>query len=174
MRCAKFWSYPEKIVRALSNARMRPRVPYLVANFVSVEDRLRFDELSVAGFYPVYRTVREYPRKIGGNLLGHVGEISEAQLKRDPSYSGGDYIGISGVESAYESQLKGEKGSRFLEVDSHGVKHRSHLDGLWDTLPRHGSRLISTIDADLQLFGGRRFVVRWVQWSLSSRRQARS
>ncbi len=108
----------ERLERGLRNARMYPRMPYLIANFVSVEDRLRFDELRIAGFHPLYRTVREYPRKIGGNLLGHIGEINEAQLKRNPNYSAGDYIGMGGVESAYEEALRGSKGSRFLEVNS--------------------------------------------------------
>lgn len=91
----------ERLERQLSNARMRSRAQYLVTNFVSVRDKLRFDELNIPGFIPVYRTVRQYPRSIGGNLLGHVGEISEAQLARYSEYSIGDYIGVGGVESAY-------------------------------------------------------------------------
>lgn len=83
----------EQMIRALNNARLRPRIPSLVANFVTVKDKLRFDELNMPAFHSVYRTVRQYPRKIGGNLLGHVGEISEEQLARWPSYRAGDYIG---------------------------------------------------------------------------------
>lgn len=143
----------DRLERGLKSARMRPRSPYLIANFVTVEDRLRFDELRIDGFHALYRTVRQYPRKIGGNLLGHIGEINEAQLKRSPSYSVGDYIGISGVESAYEQELRGNKGSRYIEVNNHGVAQGAYFGGAWDTLPKHGSRLTSTIDARLQLFG---------------------
>ncbi len=143
----------ERLESALSSARMRSRVPYMVTNFLSVKDKLRFDELYVEGFYTVYRTVREYPRSIGGNLLGHLGEVSEDQLRHNPSYTRGDYIGIGGVESACEEYLRGEKGVRILEVDNHGIVQQPHMDGFFDTLPKTGSRLVSTIDARLQLFG---------------------
>ncbi|MFI3247626.1 MAG: penicillin-binding transpeptidase domain-containing protein [Rikenellaceae bacterium] len=143
----------EQLIRGLQNARMRSRVPYMVANVVSIEDKLRFDELRVKGFHGVYRTVRQYPRKVGGNLLGHIGEISPAQLKNNPSYRAGDYIGVGGVESAYEDDLKGKKGVRISKVDNYGVVKGSYMDGLYDTLPIQGRALHSTIDAKLQLFG---------------------
>ncbi len=143
----------ERLISKLNSARMRPRVPYQVTNFVSIEDKLRFNELGISGFHAVYRTVREYPRKIGGNLLGHIGEVSAAQLKRDDSYRSGDYIGIGGVESAYESDLRGTKGMKITMVDNHGVTKGSYLDGSHDIAPQHGRQLTSTIDAKLQLFG---------------------
>ncbi len=143
----------EKLERSLRNARMQSRTPSLVANFVSVENKLLFDELEVAGFHAVYRTVRQYPRQIGGNLLGHVGEINALQLAANPYYKAGDYIGIGGIESAYESVLRGEKGMRMSMVDNHGVVQGSYMDGLYDDYGEHGSTLVSTIDARLQLFG---------------------
>ncbi len=59
-----------KLERELANARMRPRAPRLVMSYISKEDKLRFDECNFRGFYAVYRTVRQYPREVGGNLLG--------------------------------------------------------------------------------------------------------
>ncbi|MEG2240645.1 MAG: penicillin-binding protein 2, partial [Alistipes sp.] len=52
----------EKLDKELANARMRPRAARLVSNFISKEDKLRFDECNFEGFYTVYRTVRQYPR----------------------------------------------------------------------------------------------------------------
>ncbi len=144
---------PEKLERSLRNARMQSRTPYLVANFVSIENKFLFDELEIPGFHSVYRTVRQYPRKIGGNLLGHVGEINAAQLAANSYYKSGDYIGIGGIESAYETDLRGEKGLRMLMVDNHGVVQGSYMDGLFDDYGKHGATLVSTIDARLQLFG---------------------
>lgn len=144
---------PERLTQALKDARMRSRTPSPVAQYISVENKLLFDELRIAGFSAIYRTIRQYPRNIGGNLLGHVGKINEAQLKQDKSYSPGDYIGIGGVESAYEPMLRGEKGEQILEVDAHGVVQRQHMDGHFDTPPQRGKELTSTIDAKLQLFG---------------------
>ncbi len=153
LMCSVLKITPEKLDRALRNARMRPRAPYMVTNFVSTEDKLLFDECQFSGFHAVYRTARDYPRKIGGNLLGHVGEVNAAFLARNPSYAIGDYIGTNGMESAYEHELKGVKGVRVTKVDTHGASQGSYMDGLLDTLPTQGNYLISTINAELQLLG---------------------
>ena len=121
-------------------------------NFIPKEDKLRFDEGNFRGFYTVYRTVRQYPRKVGGNLLGYVGEVNADMIRRNPSYKPGDYVGMSGVESAYEALLRGRKGVRIQEVDTHGAIKGSYMNGMYDTLPESGKYLVSTIDARLQLF----------------------
>ena len=144
---------PEKLRRELANARMRPRAPGVVANYISKEDKLRFDECNFRGFYMVYRTVRRYPRKVGGNLLGYVGEVTADMLKRYPSYKPGDYVGMSGVESAYETELKGDKGVKIEEIDTHGAIKGSYMNGRYDSLPEPGRYIVSTIDARLQLLG---------------------
>lgn len=142
-----------KLQRELANARMSPRVPYTVARYLSKEDKLRFDECNFPGFYTVYRTIREYPRKIGGNLLGYVGEVNENIVKRNPAYRPGDYIGMSGVERSYESLLKGRKGVKVLQADKHNVIKDSYMNGRYDSLPEAGNYLVSTIDAKLQRLG---------------------
>ena len=141
-----------RLERELANARMRPRAPRLIMNYISKEDKLRFDECNFRGFYTVYRTIRRYPRKIGGNLLGDVGEINAAQLKRNPRYRAGDYIGQSGVEKAYEEVLRGKNGVKINEIDTHGVVKGSYMDGMFDSLPEPGSYIVTTIDARLQAF----------------------
>lgn len=142
----------EKLERELAAARRWPRAARLVMNFIPKEDKLRFDEGNYRGFYTVYRTVRQYPRKVGGNLLGYVGEVNADMIRRNPSYKPGDYVGMSGVESAYEPLLRGRKGVRIQEVDTHGAIKGSYMNGMYDTLPESGKYLVSTIDARLQLF----------------------
>ena len=144
-----------KLIRQLRDAAVAPRAPKMVANFVSINDKLRFDEHNFRGFYTVPRTVREYPMQVGGNLLGYVSEISERQLERtdDDYYERGDYIGTSGVESAYEPLLRGQKGVRITEVNAHGTPKGPYMDGQFDTLPQAGSYLVSTIDIRLQKLG---------------------
>lgn len=150
--CSVLGLTPEKIRRELANARTRPRAPYMIANFISKENKLLFDECNFRGFYTVYRTVRQYPRKVGGNLLGYVGEVNADMLKRYPEYKAGDYVGMSGVESAYEPLLKGRKGVKIQEVDTYGAVKGSYMNGLYDSLAEPGNYLVSTIDAKLQLF----------------------
>ncbi len=144
---------PAKLTRVLNDARMRPRAPRLVTNYVSSEEKLLFDECNFHGFYTVYRTIRQYPQSIGGNLLGYVSEVNAAIMERKPEYRAGEYIGMYGVESAYENYLRGTKGARITKVDSHGALQGEYMDGIYDTLPVQGQYLISTIDARLQRFG---------------------
>ncbi len=151
--CAITGVTKSRLKRELTNARMRPRAPRLVASYISTEDKLRLDECSFPGFYTVYRTMREYPRKIGGNLLGYVGEVNADMLKRYPDYRAGDYVGMSGVERSYESLLKGVKGVKIQEIDTHGAIKGAYMEGRFDSLPESGRYLKTTIDARLQLLG---------------------
>ncbi|MDE6374792.1 MAG: penicillin-binding protein 2, partial [Alistipes sp.] len=143
----------EKLRRELANARVRPRAPRLVTSYISKEAKLRFDECNFHGFYTVYRTVRRYPSKVGGNLLGFVSEVTAEYLKRHPYYQPGDYVGMTGVESAYETVLRGNKGVKIQEIDTHGEIKGSYLDGRYDSLPEPGRYIVSTIDTRLQLLG---------------------
>ncbi len=140
----------EELIRQLDKAKTRSRVPFMVINQLPKEVKLRFDECNFRGFYTVYRTIRSYPRKIGGNLLGYVGEINAEQLRRHPEYRAGDYIGISGIESAYEEVLRGEKGVKVNEIDTYGVVKGSYRNGMYDSLPVPGKSIVCTIDARLQ------------------------
>ena len=143
----------ERLVQKLKDARVSPRAPTLVTNFVTKEAKLRFDEHNFKGFHTVQRNARQYPRKIGGNLLGSLGEVSENDIKRgNGEYKRGDYIGKSGLERAYESYLRGADGVKILERDRHGAIKGSYMDGMFDTLPIPGKRITSTIDVRLQAF----------------------
>ena len=95
-----------KLERELASARQAPRAARRIVSYVPKETKLLLDEQKIPGFYMVYRTVRQYPRKVGGNLLGYVGEVSEQMLRRYENYEVGDYVGMTGVEAAYESVLK--------------------------------------------------------------------
>jgi penicillin-binding protein 2 len=66
--------------------------------------------------------VRHYPyQQVAAQLLGSVGAITQAQLKRlGKGYDLNDEIGQSGVESTYDSYLRGDAGEQRLHVDSLG------------------------------------------------------
>ncbi|MBO5732525.1 MAG: penicillin-binding protein 2 [Alistipes sp.] len=142
----------EKLRSQISKARRSPRAPFLVTGYLSQEAKLILDEGHFDGFYTRFRTAREYPRKIGGNLLGYVSEVTAEQVKKFPYYEAGDYIGVGGVESAYETDLRGEKGVSYRIYDTHGALKGSYFDGAMDVLPVKGSQLVSTIDGRLQEF----------------------
>ena len=73
-----------ELIKQLTRAKSRSRVPMMITNQLSKEVKLRFDECNFRGFYTVYRTIRSYPRRIGGNLMGYVGEINAEQLRKRP------------------------------------------------------------------------------------------
>jgi len=86
--------------------------------------------------------------KLGGHLLGYLGEISEKEYLeiKSKGYHYGSLRGRTGIEEEYEELLKGIDGVNFLEVDSQGREVRviSHLN------PRMGRNLYLTIDYPLQ------------------------
>ena len=115
--------------------------------------QLLFDEGNFPGFYTVYRTMRSYPRKIAGNLLGYISEVDEATIQRDDYYQRGDYRGMSGIELTYEEVLRGEKGLKVNVVDVHGITQGSYQDGEADLQPIPGTAITTSLDADLQALG---------------------
>lgn len=89
--------------------------------------------------------------KYFSNITGYIGSISEDELasyeeQGIESYSQNDQIGKTGVESYFESKLKGEKGSQKLYVNSLG----SILEVAERVDPVPGQDVYLTIDADLQ------------------------
>jgi penicillin-binding protein 2 len=82
-----------------------------------------------------------------------VGEISSSELKNDPFYRQGDYIGKSGIEKYYEDDLRGEKGLSIVEVDVHNRVKGSYNDGIYDTTAVPGKDLKLGLDLSLQMYG---------------------
>jgi penicillin-binding protein 2 len=102
------------------------------------------------GFYSVVRTMRRYPRNIGGNVLGYIQEVDTSVISRNPYYKPGDYIGISGIEESYEKTLRGKKGISVYLRDSRNRVVEPFENGRLDTAAIPGKNLVSSIDGDLQ------------------------
>ncbi len=105
------------------------------------------------GFFVQPRTLRKYPMSIGAHLLGYIGEVTPAQVDKNEYYKQGDYIGISGIERAYEKELRGVKGLKIRMVDVLNRDVGSFENGRYDTASVMGSDLYTGIDADLQEYG---------------------
>lgn len=106
------------------------------------------------GFDYQERSLRTYPLRIGGHVLGFIGEVNQEQIDENPKvYNLGDYIGITGMEREYEEQLRGSKGIRHIVKDAFGNEKGSYEDGKFDTMAVSGMDLVTTIDAELQQYG---------------------
>lgn len=139
------------IRRELQKARsFSPRRSSVIFKELSKEIKLRLDEYNFPGFYTIYRTIRYYPSKMAGNLLGYISEVNANDIEKDPYYRSGDYVGKSGIELAYESVLRGEKGVKVELVDVHGMPQGSYSNGDYDTLPSPGVDITCTIHGGAQ------------------------
>jgi len=93
--------------------------------------------------------VRNYPNgDLAAHILGYTGEISEEELaKMKPQgYRMGDITGQMGVESSFESLLRGEWGGQQVEVDG----SNQVLQILGQKQAKPGNNIQLTIDLDLQ------------------------
>lgn len=156
--CQVFNIEKEEYIEKIQSARKySTSKPSLFIKQLSNEDFARVQDFMVdfPGFYISARTVRSYSAPSLANALGYIGEIDKRGLERDTTkyYRQGDYIGISGIESRYEEQLRGERGVRFRMVNVRGVEKGAFKKGSFDTLSVPGENLISTIDLDLQKYG---------------------
>ena len=140
--------------RMLKARKYSPYSSSIFIKQISKEEYARFENkmYRFKGFYISQRTLRIYDRPIAAQVLGYVGEVNDADLKRDSYYRMGDYIGKSGIEKSYEEVLRGVKGKKVMHVDVHSREIGPYRNGALDTLPIEGSNLYTTLDADLQAY----------------------
>src|ERR1700744_5359774 len=118
--------------------------------FASIQERLS----EFPGFFATPRCLRTYPDSTAAQFLGYIGEVTQRDIDRSGGkYKAGDYIGVTGVEKAYEDVLKGTVGVKNVIVDSHNVQRGSYENGVYDTAARAGERLTSSLDIRIQKLG---------------------
>lgn len=118
--------------------------------FARLQDQL----INYPGFYVLPRTIRSYNTQSLANVVGYVGEVSKSFLNRDTTnyYQSGDYIGIGGIEKAYEEYLRGKRGATYKVVNVQGIIKDDYRGGEYDTLPQPGENIHLTIDLELQQY----------------------
>jgi penicillin-binding protein 2 len=118
--------------------------------YASIQERLS----EFPGFDVTTRYLRTYPDSVAAQFLGYIGEVTDNDIKRSKgNYHLGDYIGITGVEKAYENVLRGQVGVKNMVVDSHNIPKGSYMNGALDTPQQAGERLISSLDLRIQKLG---------------------
>ncbi len=145
----------DELITGLNKAKKYSRYkPSVIIKQLSPESYAVLQEklFRFPGFFVQTRTLREYPQKTAAHVLGYVGEVNSSKIQKDPYYARGDYIGITGLENAYEEELRGQKGVNFQLVDVHNRLKGKYRDGKSDTLAVLGKNLVTTLDADLQAY----------------------
>ena len=127
------------------------RNPYVFASDISRSTMYRILENN--GAYPGVDIdtvpVREYVSgEVAAHLIGTVGPIYAEQYAdlKNKGYAMNDTVGKSGVESAFEDQLRGKAGVRTLIKDKSGTV----LDEEETTAPKPGDTVVLTVDTRLQ------------------------
>lgn len=151
----------EQRMREIKDRKRNPGfshyTPQLFMSQLSVKEFSRFQEkmFRFPGFYVQKRSIRQYQYPYAAHILGDVGEVGPEDIKADPYYRSGDYIGKLGVERFYEEQLRGEKGSEILLRDAYGRVKGRYQNGKYDRAPIPGKNLRLSIDLELQALGER-------------------
>ena len=105
------------------------------------------------GFYVYPRTVRKYHTSGAAHSLGYIAEVNYNDMEKDNYYALGDYIGKSGIERYYETDLRGTKGVRYVLVDNFRRDKGSYKNGELDIDAVPGKSLWCSIDKELQEYG---------------------
>jgi penicillin-binding protein 2 len=103
------------------------------------------------GFNLQERPVRVYPFNAAAHIMGYVGEVDSAILRRSNNfYQLGDYVGRSGLEQFYEKELMGQRGIEFWIKDNKNRLVGHYQDKTLDTPAIAGKNLHTYMDIELQ------------------------
>lgn len=115
---------------------------------------LKTHEPELPGVAVVSVPVRYYPNdEIGSHLLGYMAEVDAEKLAmlQASGYIEGDRIGITGIERAWESYLRGTRGWEKVLVDARGRRRQGEgiIEEPRKVDPIPGRDLRLTIDIDI-------------------------
>ena len=136
----------------LSSQGYRKYMPAKIAGGVSNNTIVIIEEKNsdLPGVEVVAESRRYYPNgNTAAHVLGYLGQISEsdkANYVDQKGYKSTDMIGQEGIEKAYESTLKGQDGTKNVEVNAFGELVRV----INETEPMKGKDVYLTVDLELQ------------------------
>jgi penicillin-binding protein 2 len=107
------------------------------------------NKMLLPGIHIKIEPLRSYVNNdFASHILGYLGEVSKSELKASifGRYQQGDMIGKNGLEKIYESNLKGQKGFKEVEVDVSGRE----LKTVRKLSPKTGNSLVLTLDSRVQ------------------------
>lgn len=143
----------EKMKRSKGYAPYREQVfekQLSIQTYAAFQEKM-FDFL---GFTTIVRTDRRYKYSDAAHVMGYIGEVTDRDIEKSGAYYRlGDFIGISGVERTYEEVLRGQKGVRYILVDSKNRTQGRYKDGSFDTAAVAGENIELSIDHLLQQLG---------------------
>lgn len=121
---------------------------YVLVESIDTEFISLLTDGNYAGAEVISSSVREYETTYAAHVLGTVGRIGSKEEfdALGEGYSYDDWVGKSGVESAFEQYLKGSDGRRIVSTNSDGKITGEY----YETEPQPGCTVELTIDLELQ------------------------
>ncbi len=105
------------------------------------------------GFYEEVTSMRSYTYANGANIFGYLSEVYREEIEADHFYKAGDNMGRAGIERFYETDLRGQKGIRYIVTSALNNDVESYMEGKYDTIAKQGPNMILGIDIELQAYG---------------------
>lgn len=144
--------YIDRILK--QNESYSKYIPRKIAKDVNFKVIAWYEENSakLPGVDYIMETQRDYSFGVmGAHMFGYSKEIPADILEhRKNEYDMGDEIGFTGIEKTYEKILRGEKGIKYVLVDSKQKTIGRYKNGTQDQSAVKGDDLILTIDKDAQ------------------------
>ncbi|HXI18338.1 MAG TPA: penicillin-binding protein 2, partial [Chloroflexota bacterium] len=142
----------EDISRIVDQAKEDPFTPVRIKSPVPRDLALVIEEQQnlFAGVVVQSTPIRAYPEaQHFGKILGYTGPIPAAgiQARLDTGYQRDDTLGLSGIEAAFEDEMRGRRGLKQVEVDALG-RVTNELSVVETTVI--GGNVALTLDAQLQ------------------------
>ncbi|NJK37020.1 MAG: penicillin-binding protein 2 [Oscillatoriales cyanobacterium RM2_1_1] len=139
----------ESILAKLEKVNYRSASPVRIARQITPEAFIWIGEKS--GEFPGVEIRNEnsryYPNQdLASQVIGYIGEATQADLEAHPDYPMGMIVGQLGIEASSNEKLAGVWGARIVEVDA----RNEELQFLGEKPAVAGQPLTLTLDLDLQ------------------------
>lgn len=130
--------------------RYKAYEPVEIASNIKKETRAKIEEnkIFLPGVEIIQKPIRYYAgNDFAGHIVGYMSKIgAELEELSKKGYKPQDLIGKSGIESSMEEYLKGQDGSKQIEVDVNGTL----INTINEIDPVPGDTVFLTIDSKLQ------------------------
>lgn len=133
----------------LALRRLANYTDYILVENIDTAFISKISDGNYAGARITTSSVRQYETEYAAHILGYVSRLEatdDLKALREQGYDGNDWIGRSGVESAFEKYLKGTDGKRVVSVNSDGKITGEY----YSKEPKPGNTVELTIDLELQ------------------------
>ncbi len=130
---------------------VKPFKPQLIVNNLEYDELAKIEShlMEWPGLQIVTRPLRYYPQgEVISHAIGYVAQVNEKELRQNPGLQLRDNIGKQGIELTQEETLRGEKGTKQIEVDAQGRVLKEHI--VKQSVPGKNIRL--SLDFDLQQY----------------------